>query len=97
SNLDICHQMGVMEVLRGLAEEKGLSIVVALHDLNLAATYCHRLMVMKAGAVYGYGTPEEVLTEEMLRAVYGIEAVVRRDLAAPYMIPVRQGSLRGGA
>ncbi len=97
SNLDICHQMGVMEVLRGLAEEKGLSIVVALHDLNLAATYCHRLMVMKAGAVYGYGTPEEVLTEEMLRAVYGIEAVVRRDLEVPYMIPVRQGSLRGGA
>lgn len=50
SNLDVCHQMGgVMEVLRGLAEEKGLSIVIALHDLNLAATYCHRLMVMKAG------------------------------------------------
>jgi len=97
SNLDVCHQMGVMEVLRGLAEEKGLSIVIALHDLNLAATYCHRLMVMKAGAVYGYGAPDEVLTEEMLRAVYGIEAVVKRDLAAPYMVPVRSGSLRGGA
>lgn len=91
SNLDVCHQMAAMEVLSGLAGEKGLSIVVALHDLNLAATYCHRLMVMKAGAVYGYGTPEEVLTEEMLRSVYGIEAVVKRDLEAPYMIPVRSG------
>ncbi|KDE54759.1 iron ABC transporter ATP-binding protein [Methanoculleus sediminis] len=97
SNLDVCHQMGVMEVLRGLAGEKGLAVVIALHDLNLAATYCHRLMVMKAGAVYGYGAPEEVLTEEMLRAVYGIEAVVKRDLSAPYMVPVRPGHLRGGA
>lgn len=97
SNLDVCHQMAAMEVLSGLAGEKGLSIVVALHDLNLAATYCHRLMVIKDGAVYGYGTPDEVLTEEMLRSVYGIEAVVKRDLEAPYMIPVRQGNLRGGA
>jgi len=97
SNLDVCHQMAAMEVLSGLAGEKGLSIVVALHDLNLAATYCHRLMVMKAGAVYGYGTPDEVLTEEMLRTVYGIEAVVKRDLEAPYMIPVRSGRPGEGA
>lgn len=97
SNLDVCHQMGVMEVLRGLAEEKGLAVVIALHDLNLAAIYCHRLLVMKDGAVYGCGAPDEVLTEEMLRSVYGIEAVVKRDLSAPYMVPVRPGSLRGGA
>jgi iron complex transport system ATP-binding protein len=97
SNLDVCHQMGVMEVLRGLAEERNLAVVIALHDLNLAATYCHRLMVMKTGSIYGYGTPEEVLTEEMLRSVYGIEAVVKRDLSAPYMVPVRPGSLREGA
>ena len=78
SNLDVCHQMGVMEVLRSLAEEEGLAVVIALHDLNLAATYCRRLMVLSAGSVlpYGYGTPEE-----MLRNVYGIEAVVKRDRA----------------
>ncbi|MDD3934226.1 MAG: ABC transporter ATP-binding protein [Methanoculleus sp.] len=97
SNLDVCHQMGVMEVLRGLAEDEGLAVVIALHDLNLAATYCHRLMVLSTGSVYGYGAPEEVLTEEMLQSVYGIEAVVKRDLPAPYMVPVRPGRLRGGA
>lgn len=48
SNLDVCHQMGVMEVLRSLAEEEGLAVVIALHDLNLAATYCRRLMVLPA-------------------------------------------------
>ena len=93
SNLDIRHQMAVMEVLCGLAEEKGLAVVIALHDLNLAATYCHRLLVLAGGAIYGYGTPEEVLTPEMLGSVYGIEAVVKQDLPAPYVVPVRPGRL----
>lgn len=97
SNLDICHQMAVMEVLSSLASKKGLSVVIALHDLNLAATYCHRLLVLSGGSVYSHGTPEEVLTGEMLERVYGIKAVVKRDLAAPYVVPVRPGSLEGGA
>jgi iron complex transport system ATP-binding protein len=97
SNLDVCHQMAVMEVLSGLAEERGIAVVLALHDLNLAATYCHRLLVMKAGSVYGYGAPAEVLNEEMLERVYGIQAVIKRDLAAPYVVPVRSGRLQGGA
>jgi iron complex transport system ATP-binding protein len=86
-----------MEVLSGLAEERGIAVVLALHDLNLAATYCHRLLVMKAGSVYGYGAPAEVLNEEMLERVYGIQAVIKRDLAAPYVVPVRSGRLQGGA
>ncbi len=94
SNLDIAHQMAVMEVLHGLAEEKGLAVVIALHDLNLAATYCHRLLVLAEGSIYGYGTPEEVLTPEMLENVYGIEAVVKQDLPAPYVVPVRPGWLK---
>ncbi len=97
SNLDIRHQMAVMEVLSGLADERGLAVVIALHDLNLAATYCHRLLVMKAGEVYGYGEPEEVLTPDMIERVYGIEAVVKQDLPAPYVVPVRPGQLREGA
>ena len=96
SNLDIRHQMAVMEVLHGLAEEKGLAVVIALHDLNLAATYCHRLLVLAEGSIYGYGAPEEVLTPEMLGSVYGIEAVVKQDLPAPYVVPVRPGRLKEG-
>lgn len=96
SNLDIRHQMAVMEVLHGLAEEKGLAVVIALHDLNLAATYCHRLLVLAEGSIYGYGAPEEVLTAEMLGSVYGIEAVVKQDLPAPYVVPVRPGRLKEG-
>ncbi|MFA7562423.1 MAG: ABC transporter ATP-binding protein [Methanoculleus sp.] len=91
SNLDLHHQMAAMEVLCNLAEEKGLAIVIALHDLNLAAIYCHRLLVMKAGRVYSYGEPGDVLTPGMLRSVYGIEAVVKQDLPAPYVVPVKSG------
>ncbi|NLA38437.1 MAG: ABC transporter ATP-binding protein [Methanomicrobiales archaeon] len=94
SNLDIRHQMAVMEVLHGLAEEKGFAVVIALHDLNLAATYCHRLLVLADGSIYSYGVPEEVLTPEMLGNVYGIEAVVKQDLPAPYVVPVRPGQLQ---
>ncbi|GLI45692.1 ABC transporter ATP-binding protein [Methanoculleus bourgensis] len=96
SNLDIRQQMAVMEVLHGLAEETGLAVVIALHDLNLAATYCHRLLVLAEGSIYGYGAPEEVLTPEMLGSVYGIEAVVKQDLPAPYVVPVRPGRLKEG-
>ena len=97
SNLDLRHQMAVMEILSGLARERGLAVVIALHDLNLAATYCHRLLVLAGGTIYGYGTPEEVLTPEMLERVYGIEAVVKQDLPAPYVVPVRPGRLQEGA
>lgn len=93
SNLDVRHQMAVMEVLCSLSSERDLAVIIALHDLNLAATYCHRLLVLAGGSIYGYGAPEEVLTPEMLGNVYGIEAVVKRDLPAPYMIPVRPGWL----
>lgn len=96
SNLDVRHQMAVMEVLCGLAEQRGLAVVIALHDLNLAATYCRRLLVLAKGSIYGHGTPEEVLTPEMLGSVYGIEAVVKRDLPAPYVVPVRPGQLQEG-
>jgi len=96
SNLDVCHQMGVMEILRDLADKKGLAIVIALHDLNLAATYCHRLLVLEGGSIYSYGAPAEVLTEDMLRSVYGIEAVVKRDMPAPYIVPLRRGCLESG-
>ncbi len=95
SSLDVHHQMVVMEVIRGLAEERDLSVVIAVHDLNLAAAFCHRLLIMKSGSLYGYGMPDEVLTEEMLRNVYGIDAVVKRDLQAPYVVPVRPGYVRG--
>ncbi|MDN7024064.1 ABC transporter ATP-binding protein [Methanoculleus sp. FWC-SCC1] len=95
SSLDVHHQMAVMEVIRSLAEERDLSVVIAVHDLNLAAAFCHRLLVMKQGSIQGNGIPADVLTAATIRDVYGIDAVVKHDLATPYMVPVPSGRRRG--
>ena len=75
NHLDIQYQLKLMELLRGLDR----TVIAALHDLNLAGMYCTRLYVMKDGAVAAQGRPEEVLTPELIRQVYGVEARVERD------------------
>lgn len=73
NHLDIRYQLEVLTLIR----ELGATKLLALHDLNLAAYYCDRLYVLKAGTVVTSGTPAEVLTPELLAAVYEVEAEVR--------------------
>jgi iron complex transport system ATP-binding protein len=75
ANLDLQHQLGLIDLVASLVE-KGTSVVMALHDLSLAARYCHRLILLHQGAVVADGMPRAVLTKANLRAVYGIEAEV---------------------
>ncbi len=75
ANLDPQHQLGVIDLVASLVE-KGISVVMALHDLHLAARYCHRLILLHQGEVIAEGTPRAVLTEQNLRRVYGIEAEI---------------------
>ncbi len=89
SSLDVRHQMEVMEVARNLALEKNITVLISLHDLNLAARYCDRIVMFKEGTLHGFGTPDEVLREDVIRDVYGIEARINRDTDCPYIIPVR--------
>ncbi|MGH8930180.1 MAG: ABC transporter ATP-binding protein [Egibacteraceae bacterium] len=70
NHLDLRHQLEVLDLIHGL----GLTTLVALHDLNLAAMYCDRLHVMSAGRVVRSGQPEDVLTERMLEEVFGVGA-----------------------
>lgn len=78
SSLDLRHQLELLETLKRLARQRGVAVAVALHDLTLSARFCDRLVLMSNGKAVAAGTPEEVLTEENLRAVYGIEALVER-------------------
>jgi iron complex transport system ATP-binding protein len=89
SSLDVRHQMEVMEVARNLAVEKNITVLISLHDLNLAARYCDRIVMFKEGALYGFGTPDEVLREEVIKEVYGIETRIFHDGDCPYIIPLR--------
>jgi iron complex transport system ATP-binding protein len=77
--LDLKHQVQVFELMRRLNRERALTIVAALHDLNLAALFFPRLIMLRDGKVYRDGSPEEVLTEETIEEVYDIQVRVEPD------------------
>lgn len=70
SHLDITHQIRILNLLQKLNEEAGLTIVMIIHDLNMASEYCSDLYLMKKGGLYVSGTPNEVLTYEHIEQVY---------------------------
>ena len=73
SALDVAQQIDVMGVVRGLVTDHGRSVVIILHDLNIAARFCDRLIVMADGRVAAEGTPAELLHPERLKALYGVD------------------------
>jgi cobalamin transport system ATP-binding protein len=80
--LDLRHQVQVFELMRRLNRERGLTIVAALHDLNLAALFFPRLVMLSEGKIYRDGSPKEVLTEETIEEIYGIKVRVERDVSS---------------
>ncbi|WP_308123422.1 ABC transporter ATP-binding protein [Modestobacter marinus] len=90
--LDLAHQVDVLELIGRLHTERGRTVVVVLHDLNLAARYAERLVAMKDGVLVASGTPGEVLTEQLLADVFELEARVVPDPVSgtPMVVPVRR-------
>ncbi|WP_043618310.1 ABC transporter ATP-binding protein [Nonomuraea candida] len=88
--LDLAHQVEVLELVRHLHQEGGRTVVMVLHDLNLAARYADRLVAMRAGRVIASGAPHEVLTEDLLREVFELDAKVIADPVAgtPLVVPI---------
>ena len=78
SNLDILHQLKVFDLVRKLVDE-GLTAVAAIHDLNMAARYCDRLVLLTGGRVLAEGSPEEVLSPETIESAFGVKASVYRE------------------
>ncbi|WP_046502684.1 ABC transporter ATP-binding protein [Streptomyces odonnellii] len=87
--LDIAHQVEVLDLVRRLNHEQGRTVVIVLHDLNQAARYADHLVAMKSGRVIAEGTPGEVVTAELVREVFGLEAVVIPDpvTGSPLVVP----------
>jgi iron complex transport system ATP-binding protein len=75
SHLDVAYQLELMSLLRELAA-RGQTVLVSLHDLNLAALFCQRLLLLKGGRLKAEGAPSEVLTEDTLAGVYGVRLAV---------------------
>ncbi len=76
NNLDIKHAIAIMRLIRSAASDLGKTVVVVLHDINVAAAHCDRILVMRDGRVVRHGTPPEVITADLLSATYGAEVSV---------------------
>ena len=89
--LDIGYQLDVMELIERLNRERGMTILLVLHDLNQAARYSDRMIVMREGAIYADGSPREVLTEQLLTRVFNVRAniLIDPDSGAPVCVPQR--------
>jgi len=87
SNLDVRHQIYVTELLRAIAIKMGITVLMISHDLNISAKYAHKVIVMSnPGAIYKVGTPEEVITEEVIKHVYGVNCKVVMDESRPHVM-----------
>ncbi len=86
ANLDIGRQIEVLDLMQALCG-RGLTVAVALHDLNLAAQYCKHLILLSDGGIAAEGVPEEVITERHIRAVYGAGSAVYSIDGLPAVLP----------
>lgn len=88
SNLDIRHQLEVLDIMASIVKEKGVSVVMAIHDLNMAARCSDRIVFLRNGEVKIEGRPEDVLVSENIRSVFGVETIVNNDSGNPFIVPV---------
>ena len=87
--LDLAHSIDVLSLVRRLRDEEGKTIVMVLHDLNLAVRYADHLLVMGEGRIAATGTPDEVMDADLLRDVFGLDARVVPDpvTGGPMIVP----------
>ena len=97
SSLDLAHQTGIMDLVRGVQQRRGGVLVVAIHDLTLAAQYCDRLVMLAEGRIYAEGCPREVLTQENISRVYGTEVSIlsHPQAGTPVVLPLSGAHRRG--
>lgn len=88
--LDLAHSVEVLDLVDRLHEEMGRTVIMVLHDLNLAVRYSDQLIVMKAGKVVKSGKPQDIISEELLLDVFGLEASVIEDPVSdrPLIVPI---------
>ncbi len=90
AHLDLRHQAQTLVLAREMAHAQGRAVLAVLHDLNLAAAHCDRLLLLHGGVVAAHGTPAEVLTAARIQAVYGARVWVRRHpvTGRPFLLPL---------
>ncbi len=96
--LDMAHQIEVLDLLFELNETEKRTIVMVLHDLNLACRYAHHIVAIKDKAVFAQGKPESIICKEMIHSVFGMDCEIAKDpiFGTPLCIPVSKGRKLSG-
>lgn len=91
--LDVAHQVEILDLLRNLNRRRATTVVMVLHDLNLAARYADHLVVLAQGRIHCEGRPEDVLSVETVREAFGLSSVVISDpvTGGPLVVPIGDG------
>jgi len=89
SALDIRYQIEVMETMRQITWQQRTAMIIAVHDLNLAYRYADTVLVLSQGQMVGYGKPEDILTPECIREVYGVDSFKLENELGKFIIPYR--------
>ncbi len=94
--LDVCHQIEVLDLLTDLNRDRGTTVAMVLHDLNLAARYADHLVAVHEGRIHAQGTAEDVLTEENVKIVFGLDAQIIQDPTSghPMILPLGRHHVR---
>ncbi|WP_346962688.1 ABC transporter ATP-binding protein [Actinobaculum sp. 352] len=93
--LDLAHQLDVLDLCRELVDEYGTTIVAVLHDLNQAGRYCDEIIAMHDGKILAHGSPEDVITADLVHRVFGVSCRVIPDpeSGTPLVVPLMQRNI----
>ncbi len=92
SSLDLRHQLEILEIVTGLAETRKVGVLLAMHDLNLAARFSHRIVMLRNGEIFCSGKPREVMTPENISQVFGVDAAVQLDNGCLHIHPLKSST-----
>lgn len=91
--LDLTHQIEILDLLYELNQKTGTTILMVLHDLNLACRYAHKMIAIKSGSIHCQGAPEDILDTQMVKTVFGMDCYIASDplFGTPMCIPHGKG------
>lgn len=96
AHLDIKYKVQIMEILQNLSR-KGLTVLIASHDINLLTRFCDRILLISEGSIVSYGTAKEVVTEESVEKVFGIKVKIVEVEGTIYVLPTGSALDYGGS